>query len=416
MIGTILRPLGLVALALAACLPASAKEMTLGGAVFDVPDGWEKQDDAEGILLVRSFPETEDTEQAAAMIQLLNIKGAPASLDANIAEMVSWVDGMYEEDPMVDSAGTTLHGHSIKVEYRCCSYSSDVPMGQTIAGVAAENEQLLAGLIFVNTSSDHQDEADEAFEALVRSVRFKGDSAEGMKPQAGDGGLDGVFTHLDTGLMPNAFGGLDFNSESEIMVFDPDGLFSSAIPAGGDMETHCAANPTDCGTYKVSGGGWFGGARQIEMRSMVDGYGVIETETLPLEKSGNDLKIDGGDYFRLPPFDNGTTFDGTWTYTWASSGMTATSSGGVAVERTLVFKPDGTFTRRGWSGGSSSGDMGGVTVSSKRAGSSGTYEVSGYQLVLTARNGTSETLSIFAPDRDDTDLLVIDGANYLKQD
>lgn len=416
LIGPILRPFGLAALAMATALPATAEDMTLGNVHFEAPEGWERQEDVEGIMLVREFAETEDTEQGAAMIQILEVKGTQNQLDANIAEVVSWIDGMSEEDPMVDSAGTTLNGHRIKVEFRCCTYTNDVSMSQTVAGIASESEQVLASLIFVNTSSDHEEAADLAFEALVRSIRFEGDSDTGMAPEPGDGGLDGVFTHLSTGLMPNAFGGLDFTSESEIMVFDPAGLFSEAIPVGGDIAAHCAATPTDCGTYKVSGGGWFGGARTIEMRSMVDNYGVIETEVLPLEKSGEDLSIDEGDYYRIPPFADGHRFDGTWSYTWALSGMTATSSGSIAVERTLVLDKDGTYSRSGWSGGSTSGDMGGVTVSSKRPGSAGTYEVAGYELILTGNDGTTETLSLFAPDKGSDELLVIDGSNYLKED
>ncbi|KQN74004.1 hypothetical protein [Devosia sp. Leaf64] len=405
-----------LALGLLAALPALAEEMKLGSITFEAPDGWELQKNTEGILLTKKFPKTEDDDFAAAMIQLVGAKAGPAQLDANVAEMVSWVDGMTEEDPMTDSAGTTLNGHAIKVEYRCCGYQDDISLGQTIAGIASEDEQLLAGLIFMNTRSDHEDEAEDAFEALVRSVRFAGDSDKGLEPQSGDGGLEGVFTHLSTGLMPNAFGGLDFTSDSEIMVFDKAGLFSTELPAGTDLAAWCSENPTDCGTYKVTGGGWFGGERKIEMRSMLNDFGVVETETLPLEKSGDDLKIDEGDYFRLPKFDTGTRFDGSWTYTWASSGMTATSSGSVAVQRTVKFTPDGKFTRDGWSGGSSSSDMGGVTVSSDRPASSGTYEVAGYELTLKGDDGKTETLSIFAPDRDSTDLLVIDGGNYLKDD
>lgn len=407
----VLAPLALFWLA----LPALAVETKLGGAIFDLPDGWERKEDAEGIFITREFPETDDTSFAAGMIQILNVTGQPTSLPANVAEMVSWIDGMAEEDPIIDNTGTTIAGHAIEVEYRCCTYSQDIPLGQTVVGVASDTEQLLVSLVMLNTRSDHEDAIDETFEALVRSIRFEGDDFAGMQPQSGDGGLDGVFTHLETGLMPNAFGGVDFTSESEVVVFDKAGLFSTAIPAG-DIAEHCAATPTDCGTYKVSGGGWFGGERQIEMRTMINDYGVIETETLPLETPGDDLRIDEGDYYRLPPFDDGTRLDGTWTYTWASSGMTATSSGSIAVQRTLELSEDGRFSRTGWSGGSSSGDMGGVTVSSNRPASSGRYEISGYQLILTGKDGSTETLSIFAPDRDSDGLLVINGSNYLKDD
>ena len=396
--------------------PSLAKPMTLGNIRFELPDGWKSKKADGGLLLSREYPETDDAEQAAAIVQLLSVSAAPAALNANIAEMVSWVPDTAEDDPMVESEGETLSGHPIRVEYRCCDHSNDVSTGQTVVGIAAEREQVLAGMIFINTSSDHQDAAEADFETLVRSIRFEGDAGGGLQPEPGDGGLEGAFTHLAFGLMPNMFGGLDFQSESEIVLFDSSGMFTRSLPTGGNLQAHCAAIPTGCGTYKVSGGGWLGGARTIEMRSVVDDYGVVETETLSLAENGDDLKIDEEDYVRLPPFEPDTRLDGSWTFSWASSGMTATSSGGVAVERTLVLGKDGRFTRNGWSGGSSSGDLGGVTVSSSKPQAAGTYDIAGFQLTLRTEDGDTETLSIFAPEPGSDDLLVIDGDNYLKQD
>ena len=204
---------------------------------------------------------------------------------------------------------------------------------------------------------------------------------------------------MRTGLTPNVFGGMDFTSESEVTLFDPDGLFSHVIPVGGQsIAEHCAEAPRDCGTYRLKGGSWFSDASEIEMRSVVDDYGVIETETVSFAKDGEDLLLDEGSYNRLPPFPDGTTFDGSWTYLWASSGMTATSSGSFATQRTLVMRADGTFSRDGWAGGGTSSDMGGVNVSSGRPGNAGSYHVSGYELVLSGDDGSKEILSLITPD------------------
>lgn len=406
----------LMGLATGMAMPAMAERVTLGNASFDLPQGWTSKEADGGMLLSRDYPETEDAEQAGAMIQLLSVSAAPAALEANISEMVSWVPETASDDPMIESAGQTIAGHPIRMEYRCCDHSKDVSIGQTVVGIAAEREQLLAGFIFVNTSSDHEDNAEADFQSVVRSVRFKGDEDGSLAPQPGDGGLEGAFTHLATGLMPNAFGGLDFQAESEVVLFDKAGLFSRSLPTQPDLPAHCATTPTDCGTYRLSGGGWFGGPKTIEMRSMINEYGVMETKTLPLGLSGDDLKIDDEDYLRLPPFAPGTRLSGTWTFTWASSGMTATTSGGVAVERTLVLDRSGRFTRAGWSGGSSSGEFGGVTVSGKKQAGEGTYEIAGHQLRLQTSDGKTQILSIFAPDRGSDELLVIDGETYLKDE
>ena len=351
------------------------------------------------------------------MIQLLPTDDRPAALNANFEAMVGMVPEFVGEDTLLNSDGTTNNGHRIRVEYRCCQYNEDLSMGQTVAGVAGDDGQLLAAMIFMNVSSDHEDTADADFEALVRSIRFSGDTNTGLTPANGDGGLEGVFTHLDFGLMPNVFGGMDFNSESEITIFDKGGIFSHAIPVGGQsVADYCAATPRDCGTYRLNGGGWLSAPSEIEMRSVIDDYGVIETEKLSFARDGDNLVIDEGNYNRLPAFDDGTTFNGSWTYTWASSGMTAMSSGSMATQRMLTLHPDGSFERDGWSGGSSTNQMGGVTVSSDRPASHGTYHVSGYELTLTGDDGVKQTLSLFAPDIGSDGLLVIDGANYLKDE
>jgi hypothetical protein len=411
-----LQSVALVAGLLAALTaPASAEQATLGRVTFEIPPGWERQDSSTGLLLSRAFDKTADTGQAAAMIQLIAIDQGPAALEANVATMVGTMPEFVGEDTMTDSSGSTVNGHAIRVEYRCCQYKQDISMGQTVAGVADDDAQLVATMIFMNVSSDHEQTADADFEALVRSIRFAGDANDGLAPVDGDGGLEGVYTHLSTGLMPNVFGGMDFNVDNEITLFDKAGLFTHALPTNGQtIAEHCAASPRDCGTYRLNGGGWLSAPSEIEMRSVVDDYGVIETEKRSFGRDGDNLVIDEGDYRRLPAFDDGTTLDGSWTYTWASSGMTATGSGGVATQRTLELHPDGRFERDGWAGGGTSGQLGGVTVSSTRPSDAGTYHIAGYELVLTGADGTKEALSLFAPDIGSDELLVIDGANYLK--
>ncbi|MGO7309780.1 hypothetical protein ACCS91_39265, partial [Rhizobium ruizarguesonis] len=79
----------------------------------------------------------------------------------------------------------------------------------------------------------------------------------------------------------------------------------------------------------------FSSAGSIEMRSVTSAYGTIEIETKIFSKKGEDLVIAYADHRAVPPFDEGTTLDGEWVSTFASSGMTATSSGSVASSHTL---------------------------------------------------------------------------------
>lgn len=392
--------------------PAVAEDIRLGDARFTAPDGWTEQRVEQGILFTREFASDGSNDPAAAMIQVVHSADHREKFDANFDSMVRWTEGMAALEPMIADAGETASGNRIRVEYRCCTERNGVSIGQTIAGIAGDTEQLLAGLIFMNVSSDEQAGADESFAALVRSIRFGEASPGPLAPRPDDGGLEGVFSRPEIGVLPNMFGGIDVNADTAILVFDKSGLYSTSIPTQDELSVHCAARPLDCGSYAVTGGGWFGGARTIEMRSVANEYGMVDTEIMPLEMVGRDLRIDGADHFLLPPFAKDTRLAGSWTHIWASSGMGAGTSGSVAVEQSLVLDREGRFTREGWSGATTS--AGGVSVSTRRAAQTGTYMIEGYRLVLTPDDGPSETHSIIAPDTGSEALLVINGSNFLK--
>jgi hypothetical protein len=259
------------------------------------------------------------------------------------------------------------------------------------------------------------------FEVVVRSLRLgPGDTAFQLVPPKGGGGLDGVYTHLKAGVRPNAFGGMDVYAKSAVMVFEPSGLYGRALPAGAaDLAAFCRAQPTECGTYRVTGGGLFGGAARIELTDVDNGFGVLERKTEPLERNGADLKIGGSKYRHVPPLAKGARLDGVWRYVFASSGSTPQSSGSVAAERFLTLAADGRFTRKGWSGVTSTGQIGNTRTSVVGSNDTplerGRYEFDGYRLLLTGEDDRRETLSVFRPEGESDDLLVIDGANYLKQ-
>jgi hypothetical protein len=414
---------GLALAAIAAWLgAASAETRTLGSMSFEAPDGWSAKPVTTGIILQKEFRDPESGAKGAAMIQVLGpFNDPPDRLDANFDTAAQLVKAFAEEDPMLRSQGVTTNGHRIRTDYRCCARIGDLSAGQRTVGIAAPQAQAFFTLVQLELEDEADDETEAAFAALVRSARLvPSDKPFDLAPREGDGGLDGVFTHLDTGIRPNAFGGTDFYSESEITVFDPSGLFSTELPEGGDIQAHCRAEPTDCGLYKVTGGGFFGGERRIEMREVADDFGTLEGEAKPLKSVGDDIEIDGTLQARVPPPPAGTPFEGTWRYFFASAGSMATSSGSIAVERFLTLSRDGTFQRNGFSGASSTSDAGGSTVGfttgGQRPATSGRYRVDGYALELTGSDGKVERLSLFLPEADSDALLVIGGSNYLKED
>jgi hypothetical protein len=248
----------------------------------------------------------------------------------------------------------------------------------------------------------------------VRSLRpAPADRGFALAPASGDGGLDGLYARTETRLMPNAFGGLDFIAEQATLLFDKGGLYTTEPPRDGDLAGHCRARPATCGTYALKGG-WFSPNR-IARVAVQDGFGIVTRSSEPFARTGEGLTLGDQSYARVAPFAEGHRFAGTWTHSFASSG----AMGSVGGARTLTLSPDGRFTREGSTGFSStagSGD-GSTTVAghTARPAQSGRYAVAGYRMTLKADDGGTETLSLFAPDKDSETLLVIGGSNYLKQ-
>lgn len=402
--------------------PSLAKEETLNGVVIDIPPDWNVERGAAGSLLIsQEFPETDDYEQGAVIIQLVAPNGVEGTLAQGMATMVKAFPDMADEDTTTDSEGVTSNGYDTLMEYRCCGRIQDISAGLTTFAVGSPTKQAYLQMVAMNMDGDREDEIDAQFATMARTLRLnEGDKPFAIEPQQGDGGIEGVYTYLRTGLTLNPFGGMDFTADNEIMAFDKSGLFSDVIPANMDMAAHCAENPRDCGTYKVTGGGFWGGEKKIEMRSVVDDFGTFEVEVSSLDDQGDGLSIDDNFHARLPEFDADTRFDGQWRYFWAQTGNMAFSSNSIAVERLLTMTPDGRFEQTGFSSASGSLDSGIGTSSfatnSDRPAESGTYRVEGYTLVLSGDDGNEQVLSIFAPDMDSDELLVINGSNYLKQE
>jgi len=399
---------------------------TLGSLRFEAPSpaaGWVAKPVKGGMLYQKDYPATEENRRkGAAIIQILGpFAGSAATLDKGFETVASGVKGLEKERPYLKSEGMTTNGHRIRTDYRCCARMQGLSVGQRTVGIASSRTQVVLALVGLELRDEARKQADADFEALVRSLALEpADKPFALETRPGDGGLDGVYTHLDTGVTANAFGGTDFYANSEITVFDPSGLYATELPENGDVAAHCRATPTDCGLYALKGGGFFGGATGIEMREVSDAFGTIETQTKPFAKTSGGLDIDGGVYSAVPPVAAGTPFEGAWRSFYASSGSTAFSSGSVSSERILRLRRDGSFQRTGWSGASSTNDSGGATTgfttSGRRPATAGRYRVEGYTLELAGDDGQTERLSIFAPETDSDKLLVIGGSNYLKQD
>jgi hypothetical protein len=164
---------------------------------------------------------------------------------------------MEDEDPLIDETGSTADGHEMLVQYRYCGEMKGLDVDLSSVAVGSPQRQAYLQLVMLNLADERQDQVEQTFAEVVRSLRLTSeDKGFSVAPQPGDGGLDGVFTYLRTGLSPNVFGGLDFTADSELRLFSPSGIFTTQLPAEGvELEEHCVRFADTCGTYRVSGGG-----------------------------------------------------------------------------------------------------------------------------------------------------------------
>ena len=191
----------------------------IGGLTVTLPDaGWRKAGKGNLFMLQKEFPETEDDKRGNALIQITKpLAAARNSLQAGMKTFVATLPDMAKEDILIKHYGVSVNGYDIRVEERCCVQQKNVSISQIVVGIAGDKRQAFLQLVLLNVNGDRSSSAEADFAALVRSVKLdSSDKDFDLVPTSGDGGLDGVFTHLDTGLRPNVFGGMDFYSDSTI--------------------------------------------------------------------------------------------------------------------------------------------------------------------------------------------------------
>lgn len=397
------------ALAWSAGLPARAETVRFGEMTLDLPPGFERKVAHDGVLLRRDLPRKDrpDAKPGLAMILVKAAEPATRSFDDAFEAFAAPEQLRYERSPL-KGQGVTVNGHRIRWERRCCGRNGPRILAWSV-GIATPTSHHFLQLLTVGAASDDNGPLQATFETLVRSLRpSAADRAFTLEP-AGDGGLDGLYSHLDTGLRLNPFGGMEFYSEQDTMLFDPSGLYSENLPHDGDLAASCREKPVRCGTYRVKGD-------QISLVQVVDGFGTLHDGSKRFTRSADGIAIEGRDYRLIPPVPG--PVEGTWNASFAQTGSLATGSTSVYSSRSLTLTRDGRFTRTGSYGFSTSNSIGdsttGVSGGGRRAAATGRYTIAGYTLTLTMDDGRIETLSLFAPDVGSDGLLVINGGNYLK--
>jgi hypothetical protein len=207
----------------------------------------------------------------------------------------------------------------------------------------------------------------------LQSIKYG--TAAAPPPPAGAGGLKGLYAMWQPDTLGYC-GGLCWS----FLYFFPNGYVYTEEPDGPLEEIDCTRTRPNgspfCDVYTLEG-------NTIYFRN---------GERKPFAQTSDGLSIDGSDYNRILPADS-VQLNGVFrafSYTQAVGGQ-----GGTAVEKTITFNPDGTFTREGFVGasftttdtGTSLGDpVAGVTVSSESS-NSGTYQIQGNTITLNFVDG-----------------------------
>lgn len=389
-----------------------AAERKLPGLTFQTPasGGWTEKQYPDGIVLQKSF--TYERRKGGALL-LVGAKPMSGDFNAEYQKVANGLDQLKSEEPMAERTGVSTFGHPMRSEIRCCG--DDGPsVASTLVAFNPPGFFVYVQLVEINLEDEDEDAMEAEFEAVIDTLDFAGlGRRPPLPPYSADGAtLAGLYSNSEGTLMPNPFGGLDYVVNTTTYFFDGSGLYADVPPYGAaDLPSFCAKSPSECGTYTVNGS-------QITMNAVSDKYAMVTTDTDELELEDGGLNIGGRNFYKVEPLSD-LKLDGTWTYFWASSGSTATSSGGVSSTRTLKLTSDGRFARSGYTSATSTNETGGsttgVTVGGGKPEQTGTYKIDGYTLTLTFDGGGEELSSLYMPDKNDIDLLMIDGNAYLRE-
>ncbi len=395
---------------------ARVASVTLGPATIDLPaafDGWTRKDAHDGVLLQQSFAPA-NGRKGFALVLMTTPKPQGASFDLDFDAFVHSIRQIRrDEKAFIVQDGKTADGHRIHVEQRCCRTTEDVSMNAWHVGVQTPGQEQFFMLLLIRLERADENRLRDAFQAMIRSLRpLPADHGFVLVPKPDpEASIDGLFSRTVNGLSPNVYGGLDFTSSQETLLFDPGGLYTTEMPADGIAE-HCRDQPQSCGTYRLSGSG---AGMHLDRMEVENPFGMVKRSSDPAKRDADSLTIGTDSYRAIPKAPAGQRFDGVWTSLWGSSGPT----GSLGGTRTLTLHRDGRFSREGFTGFSSmpgAGSTGATVVGqSTRPLEAGRYQVEGYRLTLSGDDGRRETLSLFEPDVGSDSLLVIGGANYLKQ-
>jgi hypothetical protein len=386
-----------------------AETRKLGGMMIELPAAYDTAETSSGLTLKKI------AGRGKALIVISNPLNAVATPQQAIAKLVDQFRTSFKNATrIIQRDGENANGAPMRQEIWIFQQPSATA---NFVVVAPPKRIHIFSLLMVDVDRETMKAVEAEFDELVKTAKLDdADKGFRLEPEPGAGGLDGLYTHFRMRLTLNAFGGMDSNSEMEVLYFAPDGLFSREPPTEQNLRAFCALPSTACGTYGVKTSA--SSTEQLELRDPQGGIGMFRRSLQTFKQRDETLTIGSDEWRKVKPARD-LKLDGRWDYFTASSGTTAYSSGGYFNSDSIVFTSAGRFTRSGGSGiftKQSIGD-GSTTVAGNnpRAEVNGTYSIDGFTLSLTEDDGTVNRVSFFTNDEAKPDLLVIDGRNYTRK-
>ena len=366
-----------------AAATASAETRQFANLVYDLPAGWEAGGTSDGRQELRYAAEDEACDNCRILLDPGVAGGGPIA-DWRDAQAVLPEDMTLIGEPKVErgTAGDwTLHVLMRMVDDDGrqrfqAFFAIDLPERNELVifeGSARDEAALERSLAALNAD----------LVPMLEAARFVSEGAEPVlgPPQPGD--LDGPwFGTAISNRYDGLSGTLQLVVDRELMTFYADGRFYRGIPPSGsgplDVEGLVAAGETGLGNYLRSGD-------EIELR-------YVDGDVARLGMSGaSGLRWGGVTMYPAAFAPDGFRFSGVihaTGYTAFGAGV----SGGVAHERTQVFRDDGTFTDSSFTGVSGTFDSGGgFTGITEQPEALGHYTVADGLITLSSPDGQERT-------------------------
>lgn len=241
--------------------------------------------------------------------------------------------------------------------------------------------------------------------ALAASSSSSSSSSKSSPARAsrGRGGLEGLYVGTESRQQFNPNTKFyDYTVRQVYYLFLPGGRVYRGLPRGGALDDFdCETAEQPCGTYEVSG-------NTIRFDFAAGGA----SQPVAFERAGDRLRVGATNYFRVEPADAGRLAGVYARRSFTNlSGGAGVASGGVAGETAIAFDGGGRFESTGFVG-FAAGGAGAVSSAGRDAGS---YSVEGTTLELVHADGRRTRHTAFLMPRE-ANVLVIDGAAYLKRD